>query len=347
MTGNCHVRFGGGRLETQVKLCAGRLPYFVALHRDLTTIEEIQKITNQWLADMGLELKPSKTRITHTLNEYKGATGFDFLGFHIQQFPVGQTHSGRNRQGHLLGFKTIIRPSPEAIRRHSCAIRETIRRYRNAPQAALIAQLSPVIRGWTNYYSAVVSSHVFSKMTRLTYLKLRRWAKRRHPNWLWKRVVREYWRLETGHWNFAPRDGAALYQHWQTPIVRHVKVQGAKSPYDGDWVYWTTRLGRHPELPRRVATLLRRQKGKCAWCGLYFSDKDLPELDHILPESRGGKDCYENWQLLHRHCHDEKTARDNLAAQGAHDKSPSAEEPDAGKPARPVLKPSGGGDSFA
>jgi hypothetical protein len=31
MTGNRHVRFGGGRLETQVKLCAGRLPYFVAV----------------------------------------------------------------------------------------------------------------------------------------------------------------------------------------------------------------------------------------------------------------------------------------------------------------------------
>lgn len=25
--GNYHASFGGGRLETQVKLCAGRLPY--------------------------------------------------------------------------------------------------------------------------------------------------------------------------------------------------------------------------------------------------------------------------------------------------------------------------------
>jgi hypothetical protein len=31
MRGNFHVRFGGGRLETQVKLCAGRLPYQVAV----------------------------------------------------------------------------------------------------------------------------------------------------------------------------------------------------------------------------------------------------------------------------------------------------------------------------
>ncbi len=31
MKGNLHVRFGGRRLETQVKLCAGRLPYDVAV----------------------------------------------------------------------------------------------------------------------------------------------------------------------------------------------------------------------------------------------------------------------------------------------------------------------------
>jgi len=29
MQRNQHVRFGGGRLETQVMLCAGRLPYFL------------------------------------------------------------------------------------------------------------------------------------------------------------------------------------------------------------------------------------------------------------------------------------------------------------------------------
>ncbi|MGD9092813.1 MAG: reverse transcriptase/maturase family protein, partial [Anaerolineales bacterium] len=34
----------------------------VILHRDLETIKEIQEMVNHWLADMGLELKPSKTR---------------------------------------------------------------------------------------------------------------------------------------------------------------------------------------------------------------------------------------------------------------------------------------------
>ncbi|MHC5722186.1 MAG: HNH endonuclease [Nostoc sp.] len=34
------------------------------------------------------------------------------------------------------------------------------------------------------------------------------------------------------------------------------------------------------------------------------------EVDHRIPKSQGGKDSYENWQLLHRHCHDTKTAND-------------------------------------
>lgn len=317
---------------------------FVVLHRDLTVIEEIKQLASEWLIDMGLELKPSKTRITHTREAHNGTAGFDFLGFNIRQYPTGKTHSARNTKGKLLGSKTLIKPSKEAIHRHSTAVREIIRHHRTAPQEALIARLNPVIRGWTQYYSTVVSKEVFSRLSHLTYLKLRRWAKRRHPNWSGKKVAKKYWRLETGSWDFAPKGGTQLYQHWQTPIIRHVKVQGNRSPYDGDWVYWASRLGRHPELPRRVAILLHKQKGCCAWCGLFFKESDLPEIDHVIPKALGGKDQYANWQLLHRHCHDAKTAATKSMAVGTHDKSRPAEEPDAGKLARPVLKTSQSGD---
>ncbi len=69
-------------------------------------------------------------------------------------------------------------------------------------------------------------------------------------------------------------------------------------------------MGRHPEMPIRVSLLLKKQKGKCTYCGLNFKDEDIIEIDHIIPKSQGGKDEYENWQLLHRHCHDSKTAKD-------------------------------------
>ena len=58
------------------------------------------------------------------------------------------------------------------------------------------------------------------------------------------------------------------------------------------------------------AKLLKSQKNKCTSCGLNFRPTDIIEVDHIVPRSVGGKDTYENIQLLHRHCHDVKTAED-------------------------------------
>ncbi|MEH1767908.1 MAG: reverse transcriptase N-terminal domain-containing protein [Nostoc sp.] len=43
---------------------------FVILHKDITVVQRCREIISEWLIDMGLELKPSKTRLTHTLNEY-------------------------------------------------------------------------------------------------------------------------------------------------------------------------------------------------------------------------------------------------------------------------------------
>lgn len=101
-----------------------------------------------------------------------------------------------------------------------------------------------------------------------------------------------------------------LLSHSDTKIIRYVKVKNNASPYDGNLVYWSSRQGKHPEMPTRTAFLLKKQKGKCNWCELYFKDGDVIELDHIIPKSKGGKDDYKNWQLLHRHCHDEKTSID-------------------------------------
>jgi len=49
---------------------------FVIMHEDLEVVQTCQKIIAHWLSDIGLELKPSKTRLTHTLNEINGNVGF-------------------------------------------------------------------------------------------------------------------------------------------------------------------------------------------------------------------------------------------------------------------------------
>ena len=79
---------------------------FVVLHKDIERIIQCKVIIEGWLKELGLELKPSKTRISHTLYKYEGNTGFDFLGFNIRQYEVGKTHTGNNTNGTPLGFKT-------------------------------------------------------------------------------------------------------------------------------------------------------------------------------------------------------------------------------------------------
>ena len=69
-------------------------------------------------------------------------------------------------------------------------------------------------------------------------------------------------------------------------------------------------MGQSPDMPSRKASLLKRQKGVCPWCCLRFREGDILETDHILATVLGGKDEYNNLQLLHGHCHDEKTALD-------------------------------------
>ncbi len=280
---------------------------------DVSQIKAVERTISEWLARVGLELKPSKTRITHTLNQHNGNVGFDFLGFHIRQYRVGRTHSGKTcgRKPKLLGFKTIIKPSKEALYRHYQAIQKIVDTHPTTPQARLIGQLNPIINGWTAYYATVASKKAFSKMDHLTFVKLTCWARQRHPNRKWQWIAQKYWHVQQGGWNFAPPDGKRLNRHSERPIKRHVKVKGEHSPYNGEWVYWAKRMGKHPGIPKRVAILLKRQDGKCAYCGLYFRSEDRMEVDHIIPRSRGGKDNYDNWQLLHTHCHDQKTVEDN------------------------------------
>jgi RNA-directed DNA polymerase len=281
---------------------------FVIIHKDINIVLTCQKIIVEWLSELGLELKPSKTRLTHTLNEYNGNVGFDFLGFHIQQYKVGNYRSANSTIGIPLGFKTLITPSKQKVKTHVAKIAKVIDTHKTTSQAALISRLNPIIRGWSNYYSTVVSKETFKKVDSVTYDKLRVWARKRGKGSINKD---KYWRtVDDRNWCFSTEEGLELTQHQATPIIRHVKVKGNSTPYNGEWIYWSKRRGEYPETPTRVATLLKTQKGKCTHCGLYFTPTDIVEIDHIQPRTLNGKDEYKNLQLLHKHCHDTKTDND-------------------------------------
>ncbi|NEQ10517.1 MAG: hypothetical protein F6K37_32740 [Moorea sp. SIO4E2] len=108
------------------------------MHKDQTVVKECQQIISEWLSGMGLELKPSKTKITHTMD------GFNFLGFNVKQYKVGKNQSKQ-------GFKTIIKPSLEKIQKHYGHLSDVIDQHQAASQSALISRLNPIIQGWCNY----------------------------------------------------------------------------------------------------------------------------------------------------------------------------------------------------
>ncbi len=114
-----------------------------------------------------------------------------------------------------------------------------------------------------------------------------------------------------------------------------MKVQGDKSPYNGDWVYWGERLQRDPTKPQRVLRLLKRQHGRCEICGFRFMAEDKPEVHHR--DGNHANHQLSNQVLLHIHCHD------HAHAQSVSDNDPCPEEPDEAKVSRPVLERRRGG----
>jgi RNA-directed DNA polymerase len=274
----------------------------VVLHPDRQVVEHCQALLSEALTGIGLELKPSKTRIVHTLHGDRGTGGFNFLGSHIRQYPVRTTR---------LGFKTILKPSPQSVHRQQRRIREVSAQHKAARQAHLILALNPVIRGGSRYFSTGCRQETFGNTDRQLLSRLRTWTTRRHANNSRTTAARKYWQREGGKLHFSPPHSALrLRFHAETPIKRPVKVQSHRSPYAGDWLYWSARLGRHPGVSTRVAPRLKRQQGCCPRCGLHYCAGDVLEGDHIIPTASGGTDGYDNWQLLHGHCHDEKTAED-------------------------------------
>jgi len=227
---------------------------FVVAHENPDVIKECKKIISEWLGLIGLQLNEEKTRIVHSTE------GFDFLGFNVRQYKVGKAKSGKDCKKRPLGFKTLIKPSKNSVKKHYEQIAEKCKKLENASQDKLIGVLNPVILGWSNYFSSQVSSETFKKLDMLVWKRIWRWCKRRHPKKSSEWVKEKYFqKVRNRNWVFT--DGInALRLHADTKIVRHIRVRESKSPFDGDFPYWARRMSNYPQVSTRVSKLLKRQK---------------------------------------------------------------------------------------
>jgi RNA-directed DNA polymerase len=215
----------------------------------------------EWLAPRGLAFNEDKTCIVH-LSE-----GFDFLGFNVRRYDR----------------KLLIKPSKAAIRRLRERLASEMRALRGSNAAAVIAVLSPVIRGWAAYYRGAVSSKVFHSLDTYVWRLTFKWARWQHRNkprsWIVARYFGAFNRFRNDRWVFGDRDGGTyLVKFSWTGITRHVMVKGRASPDDPALAsYWADRRKKvKPPLDAYTLWLLTRQDARCPLCGEHLLTAEQP-----------------------------------------------------------------------
>ena len=106
------------------------------------------------------------------------------------------------------------------------------------------------------------------------------------------------------------------YELVQERLAREVQVGSEESPRLTGWA-----VTHRTDIPRRTDidapihyrknkhVLYGQQEGQCMGCRMDFPFKVF-EVDHVVPQSRGGTDHLENLQLLCSHCNRIKGDRD-------------------------------------
>jgi len=138
--------------------------------RALATLQAI-------LAELGLALKQTKTRIVHLI---EGGEGLDFLGFHHRWV---RATSVRHRHVQFLARW----PSDKAMQHARDRIRElTDRRRLLLPVEVIVQDVNRVLRGWSGYFRYGNSARHFDKIRSYALLRLVLVvAKRHHRSRAW------------------------------------------------------------------------------------------------------------------------------------------------------------------
>jgi len=142
---------------------------FVAMCRTGSAARESLRRIGLVMNRLGLTLHPAKTRL---VDLRRGKESFVFLGCTIRKRRSIQ----RNPRWHFMQRW----PSPKATKK----LRERIRAITSKRQSGkevkqIIAELTPVLRGWGNYFRSGNADREFNKMDSFVTRSLRRWQYRR------------------------------------------------------------------------------------------------------------------------------------------------------------------------
>lgn len=173
-----------------------------------------------FLRDRGLCLSETKTRVVHV------SEGFDFVGWHVVS----------------NGSKLVLDPSQDSIDRALRRIEALIFQGRRWRQKRLIEELNLAVKGWTCYHRYLCREEVFLYLDSALLTGIRCWARRRHPDWEWDRVLLRYW-----HDGVFCSPGATLILYSSVVVRVRGRLDCSQNPYiDPDYF---RRRGR--EVPSR------------------------------------------------------------------------------------------------
>ena len=195
--------------------------------------DQVQPAVEAFLAERGLTLSETKTRLTHITQ------GFDFLGFNVRKY----------------GGKLLIQPSAANVRRFLRAVKVLIAKFRAHPGPALMGALNARLRGFFHYYRHVVSKRCFSRMDQQIFRYLKHWASIRHRRKPWNWIKRQYFIAPCGRWHFSvpgttKRTRCPLFGLKALPIRRHVKIRNAVNPFDRRHAAYFGQRRQRPQLLR-------------------------------------------------------------------------------------------------
>lgn len=268
---------------------------FVVMTKTKEMIEAALPRIKEFLQIRGLELNEEKARIVHK------SEGFNFLGFHIQ-----------DRKGKLL-----ITPQKEKVKTLLTKVRTWLKENKQATPETVIRVLNPILRGWANYYSTCVAKRTFQKINHNLWEVLWRWTVRRHPNKPYRWIYEKYFTC-IGKQNYqfftetTSRRGKkakmVIENVARIPIIRHIKVRGAASPFNPTLSQYWEQRNKQTILKRILRRGIQRQIAekqywRCSSCRCPLGNGEMLELHHRIPISKGGSDDPSNLVWLHRACH--------------------------------------------
>jgi group II intron reverse transcriptase/maturase len=142
---------------------------FVAMCRTESQAREALRRIGLVMSRLGLALHPAKTRL---VDLRRGQESFVFLGCTIRKKRSIQ----RNPRWHFMQRW----PSPKATKKLRDRVRElTSKRQSGKDVKRIIAELTPVLRGWGNYFRTGNADREFNQMDYFVVQRLRRWQRRR------------------------------------------------------------------------------------------------------------------------------------------------------------------------